>query len=215
MAWTSPKTWTAGDVLTASELNQHVRDNLAYLKDEADGAAEELEDLSELATDGVLNKSAFPAGTVLQVVSTTKADLFSASIAVGALSSDVVTASITPSSDTSKILVFVNGSASGSEAIVFHLFRGDAAAVSPTDPGSRRSVYGSTTSAYDGDVGGAINISYLDSPNTTSPVTYALKVGHLRTDAASTVAVGGSAVTTNNGARFRGITTIVLMEVKV
>ncbi len=28
MAWTTPKTWVADDVLTASELNTHVRDNL-------------------------------------------------------------------------------------------------------------------------------------------------------------------------------------------
>lgn len=28
MAWTAPKTWTAGSVLTAAELNTHVRDNL-------------------------------------------------------------------------------------------------------------------------------------------------------------------------------------------
>lgn len=28
MAWTSPKTWAANDVLTAADLNTHVRDNL-------------------------------------------------------------------------------------------------------------------------------------------------------------------------------------------
>lgn len=31
MAWTSPKTWVSGDVLTASELNLYLRDNLAEL----------------------------------------------------------------------------------------------------------------------------------------------------------------------------------------
>lgn len=31
MAWTTPKTWTDGSVLTAAELNEQVRDNLNYL----------------------------------------------------------------------------------------------------------------------------------------------------------------------------------------
>lgn len=33
MAWTSPKTWAAGAILTAAELNQQVRDNLKALGD--------------------------------------------------------------------------------------------------------------------------------------------------------------------------------------
>ena len=32
MAWTDPKTWADGDVVTASELNTHVRDNLTELR---------------------------------------------------------------------------------------------------------------------------------------------------------------------------------------
>lgn len=32
MAWSSPKTWASGEVLTAAALNMHVRDQLRYLK---------------------------------------------------------------------------------------------------------------------------------------------------------------------------------------
>lgn len=32
MAWTNPKTWTVGAILSASDLNTHVRDNLNELK---------------------------------------------------------------------------------------------------------------------------------------------------------------------------------------
>lgn len=32
MAWTAPKTWTDGSVLTAAELNEQLRDNLNFLK---------------------------------------------------------------------------------------------------------------------------------------------------------------------------------------
>lgn len=34
MAWTTPRTWTTGEVVTAAQMNTHVRDNLAYLKDD-------------------------------------------------------------------------------------------------------------------------------------------------------------------------------------
>jgi hypothetical protein len=34
MAWTTPRTWVTNEVVTASLLNTHVRDNLAYLFDE-------------------------------------------------------------------------------------------------------------------------------------------------------------------------------------
>lgn len=32
MAWTSPKTWAAGDVWTAADANTYIRDNTAWLK---------------------------------------------------------------------------------------------------------------------------------------------------------------------------------------
>lgn len=32
MTWTTPKTWGTGDLVTAADLNTHLRDNLAYLK---------------------------------------------------------------------------------------------------------------------------------------------------------------------------------------
>ncbi len=35
MAWSSPRTWTAGEIVTAAIMNTHVRDNLNYLKGNA------------------------------------------------------------------------------------------------------------------------------------------------------------------------------------
>ncbi len=32
MTWTTPRTWGTGDLVTAADLNEQVRDNLAYLK---------------------------------------------------------------------------------------------------------------------------------------------------------------------------------------
>lgn len=36
VAWTAPRTWATGEVVTESMLNTHVRDNLDWLKDHAD-----------------------------------------------------------------------------------------------------------------------------------------------------------------------------------
>ena len=40
MAWTSPKTWVAGDPLLAAELNVDVRDNQLFLLNPTESAAE-------------------------------------------------------------------------------------------------------------------------------------------------------------------------------
>ena len=36
MAWTAPKTWTVGEFVTKAMLDEQIRDNMAYLKGEAD-----------------------------------------------------------------------------------------------------------------------------------------------------------------------------------
>ncbi|MFA4973636.1 MAG: hypothetical protein WC683_13580 [bacterium] len=36
MAWTAPRTWATGEIVTAAMLNTHVRDNELYLKGETD-----------------------------------------------------------------------------------------------------------------------------------------------------------------------------------
>jgi len=39
MAWTTPRTWVDGEIVTADIMNTHVRDNLDYLKERLDGTA--------------------------------------------------------------------------------------------------------------------------------------------------------------------------------
>lgn len=41
-AWTSPRTWVAGETVTASLLNTHLRDNLSFLKGVTDIAVQRL-----------------------------------------------------------------------------------------------------------------------------------------------------------------------------
>lgn len=38
MAWTTPRTWTVGEVVTAAQMNEQLRDNLNYLKSRTDVA---------------------------------------------------------------------------------------------------------------------------------------------------------------------------------
>ena len=49
MAWTAPRTWVVSEIVTASHMNTHVRDQLLYLKGQA-GAVELEDDLSIIDT---------------------------------------------------------------------------------------------------------------------------------------------------------------------
>lgn len=69
MAWTTPRTWTPGELVTASQLNTHLRDNLNFLNTEFSLLAR------DVTTDDVVNS----------LVETT---VFTASIAGGTLGSD-------------------------------------------------------------------------------------------------------------------------------
>jgi hypothetical protein len=40
MAWTTPRTWSVGEIVTADELNAHIRDNLLYLFGGGTGGAD-------------------------------------------------------------------------------------------------------------------------------------------------------------------------------
>ena len=51
MAWTAPRTWVTNEVVTAANMNTHVRDNLSYLKGETDKMAEFVIDSTELSGD--------------------------------------------------------------------------------------------------------------------------------------------------------------------
>jgi hypothetical protein len=61
MAWTAPRTYVPGELVTAAMLNTHVRDNLLYLK---------------TATDGFSLSAAWPVGSIFTAtVSTNPATL--------------------------------------------------------------------------------------------------------------------------------------------
>ena len=138
----------------------------------------------------------FPAGSVLQVVNATY--VVTTSDSSGSYVTSGLTASITPSSASNKILVIVNQlgcGKTGNSYLLARLKRG--ATVLATLSGG--SGYTNTTTTINF---GGLGLTWLDSPSTTSSTTYS-------TDFATAVATNQVYVQ-GNGEN----STITLMEIK-
>jgi hypothetical protein len=174
--------------------------------------------LDDVITNGVVESRALPSGSVLQVVSTTKTDAFSAT--VGAGSSTAVTgftATITPTFSTSKILVFVDlncvgGNGSVSEGYGAILKRSGTAIGIGDAAGSRARV--TSMGWQGGNVHASDNVafSHLDSPATTSAITYSIDV-HNGNSSSRLLRVNQVTDTTDNSNNMRASSTITLMEI--
>ena len=120
---------------------------------------------------GVPGKANLPTGSVLQVVSATY------DVQVTTTSTSYVTtglsATITPSSSSSKILIIVSDviRAASSGDCNWTVFRGTVSGTNLASSGYF--VYGTATAGSTTVVTG-ISINYLDSPSTTSATTYTL-----------------------------------------
>jgi len=115
-------------------------------------------------------------GMVLQVVSTTKTDAFSTT---STSFTDVtgLSATITPSSTNSKILVIVNTNISSSdENQLARLVRDTTAIGSGTSGSSLNGISFITSDIPVRYQSSPIGFNYLDSPNTTSSITYKIQV---------------------------------------
>jgi len=136
------------------------------------------------AVTGQLASSNMPAGSVIQVVSTTKTDTFSASVGARPSFSSVVsglTATITPSLTSSKILVIVNvngSSTADSGRFAFKLSRNGADVFVGDANGVRsRLTSGNVVGNFSRNWGVAnVTSSFLDSPSTVSSLTYGIKL---------------------------------------
>ena len=156
-----------------------------------------------------------PAGSSLQVVSAQKTD----TQAISGAYADVLSATITPKYNTSKILIQVTLNASATHRYNgCKLFRGSTQIALGDAAGSVSRVFLSidsnqdeTHSAY---IMRTMSGDFVDSPSTTSATVYKIQCG---------VDDGGSSVThinkmpNNDTGNFslRGITTITLTEISV
>lgn len=178
---------------------------------EIDIASSSTLDLSR-AKAGSIPKAALPSGSILQVVSTTKTDTFSASVATTAVSGDVtgLTASITPQASSSKILVSVHLSAAVDATVYSALYRDGSIILRGDAAGSRQRV--ATAMIGNAFFLTTTPIVYLDSPASTSSLTYSVRLSH-SSNSTVTVYVNRGPTDTDNGQTGRYASTITLMEV--
>lgn len=163
-----------------------------------------------------LTSADMPAGSVIQVVSATKTDTqvidSSSYIDISGLS-----VSITPKFATSKLYIHFNmsGSCANSGGSFIQLRKNGAALIVGTDSNSNPKV---TTELDGGSLPGdgyiSVGMGYVDSPNTTTAVTYSV-AGHRGPDASGRFMVNRSnnypASTTWD---TNGVSTITVYEIK-
>lgn len=147
-------------------------------------------------------------GKILQVV---QATLTTTANVTGTTFGSVFTASITPSASTSKVLVIVDLSVgqAASNFVNIRLTRSSSTLLQGDSAGSRTRV---TTQANPGGAGvmAAAGLNYLDSPASTSSLTYAIEIASHTTGA---VYLNRSGTDTDSAGFSRGSSTITLLEV--
>ena len=153
-------------------------------------------------------------GKILQVVSTTKTDTFSEDVATTARTSIVtgLTATITPSATSSKILIQYSVNAAQYLHYMILTRNGSDLTAATGDASASRSrvTAGAITNndAYMQTLAG----NFLDSPSSTSALTYGMKFGH-GSGSTRTIRINYDNLDENNALRGRAISTITLMEV--
>jgi hypothetical protein len=151
-------------------------------------------------------------GAILQVIQTIKTDTFTVASGASFVSITGLSATITPASASNKILVIANvqyGLGNIANIGTFRLYGGNTNTYIGDSASTRtRGVFGGGFAPDGSAILLSGSISYLDSPATTSAITYGVEV---KPDTSTFVnrSVGDSDET----ARTRGASSIILMEV--
>ena len=169
-----------------------------------------------------LNTSSLPSGSILQVQSVNKVTNQTIS---GTTFADVMSVSITPTSTNSKILVMCDVNVSGSAASnsstpsrysAVKLFRDSTQIAVSTDTNSSQTSVWFSSNQEESD-GAGYNMknssgTYLDTPSTTSAITYKIQAGN--TYATSSVTTINMPSKTNNSSFVhKGTSTLTVMEI--
>ena len=149
-------------------------------------------------------------GSILQVVQTVKTDVSTLSLATTALSSDIMTVSITPQSASNKILLYGILNATCTTIAVAFVFQRDSTDIGIADASGLRQRRTSATYANANTIANLSGV-FLDSPSTTSAITYRLKACHTSGDT-QTITINDN--TAGNQAKFiNTICSLTAMEV--
>ena len=159
-------------------------------------------------------RSSMTSGSVLQVVSTTKTDTFSSATTGSWLDITGLSVSITPTSATSKIMIFGRITGMGTNSVTrlqMRLAR-DSTAISVGDAaGSRLQVSGNELYIADGDGFIGSTIFFLDSPATTSATTYKIQIRN--GNGSGTLYINRNPNDSDNTYIPRGTSSITVMEI--
>ena len=164
---------------------------------------------------GVPSTAKMPAGSVLQVVSATKTD--TASTSSGTFNDITgLSVSITPTSATSKILVLLNvlgGNNDGGAAV--QLVRNSTAiAIATSATGSRiNASFGNYYNNGDANSTRGYGLTHLDSPATTSSVTYKAQFRVGQTSGGREMYVNRANGNDDATYNIRTVSTITVMEI--
>lgn len=167
--------------------------------------------LNNLSISAITALPSGVGGKVLQVVSTTKTDLFSTSSA-SYVDITGLSVSITPSSASNKIFVTVSLMCGNSTATVFEPIRlmRDSTAICIGDAeGSRTRASSGSGRINDVSDPYSLSINNLDSPSTTSAITYKIQIFAN----AATTFVNSNGLNANNAETGRYASTITVMEI--
>lgn len=221
------KVFTSGEILTSADVNSYLMDQSVMVFADStarssaiptptEGMVTYLEDADELEVY-TTDWGAVSTPGILQVVQGQKTDTASFSIAAGGVSTiSGLSAAITPQSASNKILVQVAVMGSSDVAQKDILVYRDGSPIGvPATVGSRVSVSGAWLNRDETETGADMSQAtalILDSPSTSSEITYTVGIHNLRTST-DTAYVNRSENDLNESYASRGVSKIILMEV--
>ena len=154
----------------------------------------------------------FPAGSVLQVVSFTKTN--TASFADGAYRDTGLSVSITPSATSSKIMIIYDAQMSavtGQYQLSTQIVRGSTPVGIADEANNRVTTTSVSTRVNDSNTYQSSSGFFLDSPNSTSALTY--KIWSFLQTGGGTYYINRTVTDNDNVSSPRAASTITLMEV--
>ncbi len=167
--------------------------------------------------DGTTIESGGSLGKVLQVIQTVKQDTFSENMNANTVSGDMgLNVTITPSSSSSKILLFAQLTIGfvTDDHVGFTILKGGStiSAYLPTSAGSRTTFSsGTSTRANSYPVG--VSGNFLDSPSTTSATTYSVRIKYGRGVNGQTMFLNRAEVDTDAVHKQRAVSVVTATEI--
>lgn len=170
--------------------------------------------MSQLKVNSIIPANGLPSGAnggVIQVVSGVKTDRFSSNTG-GSFLDCGLSATITPQSSSSKILIFVSINVAGNDnglRLMTGLFRGSTQIFRGDASGNRQRVAWQGVGTH-ANAQHSVNHNFIDSPATTSATTYSVKV--FNEAQGYEIYVNSSNTDGNSSTHGRSASAITLME---